>query len=196
MRLVQIVRYPVKSLQGEVMPEVDIEPDGLRADRRWGIRDEITGRVLTARRAPQLPFGSAVLGADNLLEIELPTGVSCHGPGADTDAALSDWLDRPVSLATSVDAAAAQAEYLADATGEASEAIEWTMPRGGFVDSLPLLVLTTASTRRQPALGEDRDFFRVLARHHGGVFGAWAAVAASGSVRVGDDVDVEPWERP
>jgi len=59
MQLVSIVRYPVKSLQGEELSTAEVESDGLRGDRRWGIRDEATGRILTARRAPQLLFAAA-----------------------------------------------------------------------------------------------------------------------------------------
>ena len=50
----------------------------------------------------------------------------------------------------------------------------------------------TMVTRPQPALGEDRDIFRTLARHHGGNFGVWATVRTPGRVRVGDQVDVQP----
>lgn len=157
MRLVQIARYPVKSLQGELVSSAEIEVNGVHGDRCWGIRDEVTGKVLTARRAPQLLFGTAALTSDGTPVITLPTGVTCRGPGADTDAALSDWLDKPVRLVSSVGAPGARAEYFADATDDASEAIEWTMPAGRFVDALPLLVLTTASLRTAAALYPDGD---------------------------------------
>jgi len=152
MRLVKIMRYPVKSLQGEEVASAELESDGLRGDRRWGIRDEVTGKVLTGRRAPQLLFASATLSADGSPVITLPNGVTCHGPGPDTDAALSTWLEKPVCLASAVGAPGASAEYFADATDDASEAIEWTMPAGRLVDALPLLVLTTASLRTAAAL--------------------------------------------
>jgi len=165
MRLVQIARYPVKSLQGELVSSADIEPNGVRGDRCWGIRDEATGKVLTGRRAPQLLFAAAALEPDGTPVITLPTGVACHGPGAETDAALSAWLGKPVRLVCSVGAPAADAEYFADATDDTSEAIEWTMPAGRFVDAAPLLVLTTASLRTAAALhpGGDWDMRRFRA---------------------------------
>jgi hypothetical protein len=58
MRLVEIARYPVKSLQGELLSSAEIEPDGVRGDRGWGIRDETTGKILTGRRAAQLLFAA------------------------------------------------------------------------------------------------------------------------------------------
>lgn len=151
MRLVEIVRYPVKSLQGEGVPSAEIEPDGLRGDRRWGIRDETTARILTARRSPQLLYASAALAPDGAPVITLPTGGTCRGPGAATDAALSKWLGRPVRLVSALGAPGARAEYFADATDDASPTVEWTMPAGRFVDALPLLVLTTASLRAAAA---------------------------------------------
>ncbi len=151
MRLVQIVRYPVKSLQGEVLTDAQVERDGLSGDRGWGIRDETTGRVLTARRAPGLLFAAVTL-AGGVPVLTLPTGETCHGPGAATDKALSKWLGKSVRLVSSAEVPSGRAEYFADATDDSSEAIEWTMPTGRFVDSLPLLVLTTASLRTASAL--------------------------------------------
>lgn len=158
MRLIEIVRYPVKSLQGEVLASAQIEADGLRGDRRWGIRDESTGKILTGRRAPQLLFAAAILDTDDTPIVTLPTGDTCHGPGAKTDAALSQWLGKPVRLVNSVGVPAARAEYFADATNDASRAIEWTMPVGRFVDASPLLVLTTASLATAAALYPEGDW--------------------------------------
>jgi MOSC N-terminal beta barrel domain len=169
MKLLQITRYPVKSLQGESVSSAETELDGLRGDRCWAIRDETTGEVLTARRAPQLLFAAATLAPGSTPVITLPTGVTCHGPGADTDAALSTWLDKPVRLVSSHATPAARAEYFADATDDTSQAIEWTMPTGRFVDAHPLLVLTTASLRIAAALYPDGDVRRActvpVARH-------------------------------
>jgi uncharacterized protein YcbX len=158
MRLIQIARYPVKSLQGELLDTAVIEADGLHADRMWGIRDEPSGRLLTARREPRLLFAAARLAAGGALVVTLPTGTECHGEGRDTDAALTGWLGRPVRLVKAIGAPAARAEYFADATDDRSEAIEWTMPANRFVDAMPLLVLTTASLRTAAALHADGDW--------------------------------------
>jgi uncharacterized protein YcbX len=137
MRLARITRFPVKSLQGEPVQTAAVERDGLRGDRCWGIRDETTGKVLTGRRAPQLLMATSSLAPDGTPNVTLPTGVECRGPGPETDAALSEWLGRGVSLVSSLVGPAAQAEYFADATDDSSEAVEWTMPAGRFVDAAP-----------------------------------------------------------
>ena len=144
-RLVGIWRHPVKSLRGEALEAAVIDADGLRGDRCWGIREDASGKILTARREPRLLLGDASLGDDGEPVLVLPTGAACHGPGPETDAALSAWLERPVALVGAPGAPGGRAEFFADATDDTSEAIEWTMPAGRFVDAMPLLVLSTAS---------------------------------------------------
>ena len=144
MHVAQLWRHPVKSFQGEQVSDVVVEHDGLWGDRQWGVRDAATGRVLTGRREPRLLHASARLVA-NEAELNLPTGEVCRGAGPATDDALSAWLGARVSLVAAASQLPAQAEYFADATDDASAAIEWTMPSGRFVDAAPLLVLTTAS---------------------------------------------------
>lgn len=92
-RVLQVWRYPVKSLQGERLDSLPLTPRGLLGDRRFAIFDRETGFGLTARRVPALLFASARLRSDESVEITLP-----DGSVAADDAALSAWLDRPVSL--------------------------------------------------------------------------------------------------
>ena len=33
----ELWRYPVKSMQGERLPAVEVQADGLDGDRRWGV---------------------------------------------------------------------------------------------------------------------------------------------------------------
>jgi uncharacterized protein len=48
----------------------------------------------------------------------------------------------------------------------------------------------TMVTRPQPDLDRDLMIYKVLARHHGGTFGVWSAVAAPGTIAVGDAVQI------
>ena len=93
MRVLELWRYPVKSLQGELLPSATVGTQGIEGDRRYAIFDATTGFGLTGRRVPELLFGSSRYAADGSVEIILP-----DGSVASDDAALSDWLGRPVVL--------------------------------------------------------------------------------------------------
>lgn len=149
-RVAQLWRYPVKSLLGERLPTLRVIGDGVDGDRMWGIQDRSDGRILTARREPRLLFASSRVAKD-LPVITLPDGQELTGLGPGTDAALSKWLAKPVALVAAAESDAARAEYFADATDDSSRAIEWTMPRGRFVDAFPVLVMTTAGLRGSAA---------------------------------------------
>jgi uncharacterized protein len=147
LHIAQLWRYPVKSLLGERLPTLRLVDDGIEGDRMWGIQDRRDGRILTARREPRLLFASSRLAASDLPVITLPDGQEVAGTGPVTDAALSTWLGKPVTLVAASESHAANAEYFADATDDASQAIEWTMPKGRFVDAFPILVMSTAGLR-------------------------------------------------
>jgi uncharacterized protein YcbX len=98
-RVLELWRYPVKSLQGERLDVAEIGPEGIAGDRQWALFDVATGFGLTARRVPDLLFASARIRADGAVDVVLPDGTVT----AD-DAAISDWLGRPVSLRAAGDA--------------------------------------------------------------------------------------------
>jgi uncharacterized protein YcbX len=93
MRVLELWRYPVKSLQGERLDSVVVGTDGLHGDRRFAIYDVETGLGLTARRVPELLFASARFRDEGGVDIRLP-----DGSRAGDDEALSAWLGRPVAL--------------------------------------------------------------------------------------------------
>jgi uncharacterized protein YcbX len=95
MRVLELWRYPVKSLQGEQLESVAVTGDGLEGDRRFAIYDLETGFGLTARRVPELLFASARLRGDGSVDLTLPDGSPAHD-----DDGLSAWLGRRVALRT------------------------------------------------------------------------------------------------
>jgi uncharacterized protein YcbX len=93
-RVAELWRYPVKSLQGELLDEASVTEGGFVGDRAFALFDLDTGFGLTARRVPQLLFASArFVGVHRPPEITLPDGTIACG-----DAALSHWLGRRVAL--------------------------------------------------------------------------------------------------
>ena len=63
MWIAELWRYPVKSMAGERLERAELSEDGIVGDRVVQVRDP-RGRVLTARRKPQLLGHRAVLGKD------------------------------------------------------------------------------------------------------------------------------------
>jgi len=98
MRVAELWRFPVKSLQGEQLDDVTIGPHGIVGDRGYALFDAETGFGLTARRAPELLFASGRLRDDGSAAITLPDGSI-----ADDDEALSSWLGRSVLLRSTSD---------------------------------------------------------------------------------------------
>jgi uncharacterized protein YcbX len=131
MRVAELWRYPVKSLQGERLESADVSPDGLAGDRRFAIYDVETRFGLTARRVPELLFASARLLDDGGVEITLPDGSVAAG-----DDALSAWLGRPVTLRSAGADVARRYENPVDFEREATSEWEPFQGAGGaFHDS-------------------------------------------------------------
>jgi uncharacterized protein YcbX len=139
MRIEQLWRYPVKSMQGEAVAATDIGPHGLIGDRSWALLDRATGLTLTARRVPELLFATGVLtdGAEGgPAHVRLPDGTE-----TDDDATLSRWLGRDVALVPASDAHAGTYEIAIDAEHEdTADWVTWTGPTGSFHDSSRTMV--------------------------------------------------------
>ena len=132
MRVAELWRYPVKSLQGERLTSGEVGPEGLAGDRQWALFDVATGFGLTARRVPDLLFLTGRLRPDGSAEVGLP-----DGSVTSDDAVLSDWLDRPVVLRAAADAPGERRYENPHEVGEAGE-YDWdafTGARGAFHDS-------------------------------------------------------------
>ncbi|CAN5427316.1 hypothetical protein BH24ACT9_BH24ACT9_10000 [soil metagenome] len=131
MRVLEIWRYPVKSLRGERLDEAMVGAEGVEGDRRYAIFDVGTGFGLTARRAPELLFAAARLHPDGTAEITLPDGSI-----AVDDAALSGWLGREVVLRSTEQVTQRRFENPADFENEATSQWEpFAGSTGAFQDS-------------------------------------------------------------
>jgi uncharacterized protein YcbX len=141
MRVLELWRYPVKSLQGERLTEAAIDALGIAGDRRWALFDKDTGLGLTARRVPELLFGSARLRDDGGVEVVLPDGTVTSDEGT-----LSDWLGRRVELREADDDVIPVYETPADEeVPDPTEWLQWEGASGPFHDS-PRIRLSLVST--------------------------------------------------
>lgn len=147
MRVSQLWRYPVKSLQGEQVEVAELGADGVRGDRQWAIFDVATGFGLTARRAPELLLASARLRGHGDVDITLPDGTVVR-----EDDALSAWLGRPVRLQATVERAGPR-EYENPEDTETETPGSWRTFTGSdhaFHDGFGVTLLSAATIGAHP----------------------------------------------
>lgn len=131
MRVVDMWRYPVKSMLGERVDRAQLTPDGILGDRQFAIFDRASGFGLTARRVPELLFASARLREDGELEMTLPDGTV-----ATDDRALSTWLNRDVTLRNAAHGAPRRYEDTTNAELDATSGFSvFDGANGAFHDS-------------------------------------------------------------
>ena len=143
MRVLELWRYPVKSLQGERLAEASIDALGIAGDRRWALFDRDTGLGLTARRVPELLFGAARLADDGGVSVVLPDGTVTTD-----EEVLSDWLGRRVELRAAPEDGDVAPTYETPADEDVPDPTEWLQWEGApgpFHDS-PRIRLSLVST--------------------------------------------------
>ena len=136
-RVAGLWRYPVKSLGGESLEASRVGQHGLPGDRAFGIVDAGTGNVLTARKEPRLLFATASWHHGDV-------EIVAAGQRLDTDAALSEWLGRPVRLVRA-GAEGGVYETPEDFEGEAGW-VSWRGPGYAWHDSSRTRVSLVSST--------------------------------------------------
>jgi len=139
-RVAEIWRYPVKSLQGERLAEAAVDALGIAGDRRWALFDRGTGLGLTARRVPELLFGSARLRDDGGVEVVLPDGTVTTD-----DRVISRWLGRDVELRAAGEEAPTYESPVDEDEPDPAEWLQWEGAAGPFHDS-PRIRLSLVST--------------------------------------------------
>ena len=103
MKVVEIRRYPIKSLLGEQLTTADVEQRGLAGDRLWAVRDRDgkLGSGKNTRRFRRMPglfdLRGRCVGAGT--DVELADGQRFAADDPDGHAALSQALNRRVTLA-------------------------------------------------------------------------------------------------
>jgi uncharacterized protein YcbX/ribosome-associated protein YbcJ (S4-like RNA binding protein) len=205
-RVVELWRYPVKSLQGERLATAAIGTDGVVGDRQWALVDPHTGDALTARRDPDLLFATGRLRADGGVEVVLPDGTVTADDGV-----LSDWLGRRVQLRRADgagpfhddpdarlslvstgtlgdwDPRRFRSNVVLDGAGE--DGLVGAQVRLGsafvaVVEPIPRCVMVTRP--QAGGIGRDTSVLKTVHRERGGDLAVGAQVLAAGTVRTGD----------
>jgi uncharacterized protein len=178
MGLLEIRRFPVKSMLGETPLEALIETSGVVGDRAHAIVDVETGKVASAKRprlwGRLLGFSARYIdhpGAAEPLSITLPDETVLHSQQPEFDERLSGAIGRPVELMAAPEPDADYQDEWLDIEGMApQEFIQSTqtstsedgnpvstlpvgmLAPGTFQDVAPVTVMTTASLRRTAEL--------------------------------------------
>lgn len=98
-RVIELYRYPVKSMLGERPQSVQLEKLGIEDDRGWAVYDHQRGDFFLSKRMAGLMGCSASGGeAGQPPLITLPDGTSFAADDPECAARLSKLLDRTVSV--------------------------------------------------------------------------------------------------
>jgi len=155
-------RYPVKSMQGQKVGEVDFDLLGVVGDRAYGVLNRESGTILSAKREGRLLEAVAEYRS-GVLVVTLPSGEEFR-QGTRLDGELSSWLGYPVALVIAATFGVATFESPEDFERDDSPVVSWEGTRGRFVDESPLHLLTSSElerlSRERPELKWDVRRFR------------------------------------
>jgi uncharacterized protein len=210
--VVALWRYPVKSMLGEELTEVEVTGLGLAGDRAYALMDSSDNKVATAKNPRKWPelfdYRAALVAAHQTaanvpaVRITLPDGTTVTGEMSNVNEVLSHALKREVRLETAGprhEAAAATSEaYWPDMEGldHRDTVTEFELPLGTFFDAGVVHLLTTATLEQLRALYPEGRFeiprFRpnVVMETIRGLEGFAENAWIGHTLRVGDEVRI------
>lgn len=104
----ELWRFPVKSMGGERLDQVEVDARGVRGDRLWAVRDDDRAVITSAKKLPVLlqctarylspPGPDRHPAAIPAVAIDLPDGTTITSDDPAVDARLSALVGRTVSL--------------------------------------------------------------------------------------------------
>lgn len=180
--VVELFRYPVKSMLGERVETSEVTDRGLAGDRAYALMDAETGKIVSAKR-PRLwgrmfdlhaAYGSSPTpGSPANVEVKLPDGTMVSTTDSAFDQRLSDALGRKVSLVSTTEdfltfeevwVDEKQADPYGPVVGSEGDdrLIESPLsvgaPRGTFFDYSAIHLLTASTLRALHAAHPDGAF--------------------------------------
>jgi uncharacterized protein YcbX len=146
MRVLEVWRYPVKSMGGERLDgATTVSATGIEGDRILGVVDVDTGKLLSGKTVPLLLQATARWSDGGVRITTGAGGLDLSSTDEDADARLSAWLGRDVRLRAPEPGTAAAFDLELD-PDDPTELTELRTPPGSFFDSRSVLhLLTTAS---------------------------------------------------
>jgi uncharacterized protein len=150
-------RYPVKSMLGEQLDEVDVIFNGFLGDRAYALWDRETERIASAKNpkkwAQLLGFQASFVSPPQpqslipSVKFALPDGSTITSDNIDINTTLSQAVGRDVQLLTSAPEAPSLDQYWPDIEGALNREVitQLFMPSGTFFDSCPIHAITTST---------------------------------------------------
>jgi uncharacterized protein YcbX len=188
-RVQQLWRFPVKSMAGEVTPEVELTADGVHGDRAYALMDKQSGRVVSAKDVRHFPnllrYRAAYVSPPTMgaelppVRITLPDGSEVRSDDAGSSRRLSTALGREVHLVQEApadytveqhhpdlgakEAPSGPVKTVATKLGSALFAqlgVPSPVAQGRLVDALPVSLLSLSTLARMERLQPDLRFER------------------------------------
>ena len=185
--LLEISRFPVKSMQGESLEHADLDAVGVLGDRAYALLDTETGKVVSAKSVRLFPdllacraaFVESPQAGSEMppVRITLPNGTEVVSGSSQTGRALSAYFQREVSLVQAapenftidmyhpdidgVDSAGHRDAFVEQKLGSALFAelgLPSPVPVGKLFDVFPMTVLTTSTLERLRELDSGSTF--------------------------------------
>src|SRR5262245_38564795 len=159
-RLVQLWRYPVKSMAGETIAVAQVDPGrGIAGDRAFAVIDAETGNVASAKHPRKWSklLGCKATTVDGQVRIELPDGTRLDPSAGDAEQRLSAVLGRPLRVSSTPPRQASYEEYNAADDSTKAGPLSVGAGTGTFFDFAPIHLVTTSTLARlQELLPESR----------------------------------------
>lgn len=163
MKIVELWRYPVKSMLGEPLEEAQIGANGVSGDRRRAVVDTATGVSLSAKRYGQL-LTCRARTVDGEVVIDFCDGSQYAAGSEQASQALSELLKRNVMVQTLQEGQTVRHEFPGDPPSGEGDPFIWEPGLKAFFDRAPLHLMTTATlrafARAQPGIQFDQARFR------------------------------------
>jgi len=182
-KLNSVWRFPVKSMRGESLEQVEVTRRGLLGDRAFALIEVDTGKVVSAKSVRHFPdvlncrasfVTTPEAGKDlPLVQIDFQDGTNVRSDSAKIDHRLSAWFQRKVTLAKTAPDDFTIDMYHPELEGEtentfaeqklgsayfAEAGLPSPVPSGAFFDSYPVSVLTTSTLKRLAEIRPESNF--------------------------------------
>ena len=157
MKVLEIWRYPVKSMLGEKLVQAEVGLNGVEGDRRRAVVDAETGVSLSAKRYGDLLRCRAWTSGGEVM-IALPNSSELVADSREAADGLTSLLGRRVIVRTAAAGDTVRHEFPTDLAVGEGEPFIWEPGLEAYFDRAPLHLITTATLAELTRLRPDSAF--------------------------------------